>query len=227
MKIALLLVWLATPIGWLGWHYGPGQEALKLDASDRAVKQAVAATEVQEQLQAFDAAVAALPKSATAQARRVRLARCETLMANRQLPQARKELEALYGEMKDDSAADSAQLERVQEELASAKYYMTWLMRLEGLSQEEWEPEIESSRQHFRLLAEKGISGKDRYQEKLESSIRLARMDLTELQGLPLPGCCKGCCSGKCKSQAKRPPEKKSTDSRSAGGNQIVDGEGS
>jgi predicted negative regulator of RcsB-dependent stress response len=227
MKIALLLIWLATPIGWLSWHYGPGQEALKLDASDRAVKKALAATDAENQFKAWDAAVGALPKSATAQARRLRLARCETLVGNRQLPQARKELEALYGEMKDDPAVEAAEIEPVQEQLASAKYYTTWLMRLEGLPQEEWEPEVESARQHFRLLAEKSSVGKDRYQEKLESAIRLARMDLTELQGLPLPGCCKGCCSGKCKSQAKKPPEKKSTDSRSAGGNQMVDSEGS
>ena len=98
---------------------------------------------------------------------------------------------------------------------------------MEGLPQEEWEPEIESSRQHFRLLAEKSSADKNGYQEKLESAIRLARMDLTELQGLPLPGCCKGCRSGKCSSQAKKPPQKKLEDSRGAGGNQMVDSEGS
>jgi hypothetical protein len=103
---------------------------------------------------------------------------------------------------------------------------MTWLMRLEGLPQEEWEPEIESARQHFRQLAEKGTGGKERYQEKLESAIRLARMDLTDLQGQPLPCNCKGCCSGKSNKQAKKPTEKKK-DSRAAGGNQIVDGDGS
>lgn len=227
MKIVLLLTWLAMPIGWLGWHYGPGQEALKLDASDRAAKEALVATEPEDQLKAWDAAIASLPKSAGAQARRLRLARCESLMQGRQLPQARKELEALYSELKEDPQAEAAVFERVQEELAGTKYYMAWLMRLEGLPQEQWEPEIESSRQHFRLLAEKGTEGKDRYQEKLESAIRLARMDLTELQGQPLPGCCKGCCSGKCNRPAKKPPENKPKDSRSAGGNQAVDPEGS
>jgi hypothetical protein len=227
MKIALLLTWLAIPIGWLGWHYGPGQEALKLDASDRAVKEALAAAQTEDQLRAWDAAVAALPKSATAQARRLRLARCETLANNRQLPQARKELEALYNEMKEDPNAEVSVLERTQEELAGAKYYMTWLMRLEGLTQEEWEPEIESARQHFRLLAEKGTAAKERYQEKLESAIKLARMDLTELQGLPLPCKCQGCCSGKCNAPAKKPLDRKPQDSRSAGGNQVIDREGS
>jgi hypothetical protein len=52
-------------------------------------------------------------------------------------------------------------------------------------------------------------------------------MDLAELQGQALPGCCKSCCSGKCNKPAKKPMDKKPKDSRSAGGNQIVDPEGS
>ena len=227
MKIVLLLTWLAIPVGWLGFHYGPGQEALKLDVSDRSVMEALTADNTEDQLKAWDAAIAALPKSATAQAQRLRLARCEVLAQGRQLPQARKELEALYSELKEDPKAEVAVFERVQEELAGAKYYMTWLMRLEGLPQEEWEPEIESARQHFRHLAEKGTTGKERYQGKLESAIRLARMDLTELQGQPLPGCCNGCCSGKCNKPAKKPMDKKPKDSRNAGGSQAIGTEGS
>jgi hypothetical protein len=226
MKLTFVLTWLALPMGWLSWHYGPGQEALKLDASDRAVKQALDADFTEDQLAAWDAAISALPKDATAQARKLRFARTHALTKGRQLPQAQKELETLYQEMKDDPSAEKAVLEGVQEQLATSKYYMTWLMRLEGLPQEDWEPEIESARQHFRLLAEKGTAGKERYQEKLESAIKLARMDLTDLQGLPLPKQCKGCCSGKCDKPAKKPTEKKK-DSRSAGGNQVVDGEGS
>ena len=62
-------------------------------------------------------------------------------------------------------------------------------MRLEGVSRAEWEPEIEAARQHYALL-ENGagsVADKGRYQYDLASAIRLARMDLTELQGLPLP----------------------------------------
>src|SRR6478609_8717846 len=123
MKIVLLLTWLAMPMGWLGWHYGPGQEALKLDASDRAVKQAMTASTPEAQLAAWDSAIGALPQSAKAQAWRLRLARCVTLTENRQLPQARKELEALYGEMKDAPEASGVELQRVQEQLASAQYH--------------------------------------------------------------------------------------------------------
>ena len=140
MKTAFFLTWLALPVGWLGWHYGPGQDSLKLDASDRAAQQAMAADFTEDQLKAWDAAIAALPKSATAQARRLRLARCNALANGSQLPQARRELETFYSEMKDDPSAEAAVLEGAQEELAGAKYYMTWLMRLEGLPQENTIP---------------------------------------------------------------------------------------
>jgi hypothetical protein len=76
--------------------------------------------------------------------------------------------------------------------LANAQYYMTWLMRLEGLSRDVWEPEIEAARQTYRLLADQATAGGDdqaakSQRENLEASIRLARMELSELQGLPLP----------------------------------------
>ena len=56
----------------------------------------------------------------------------------------------------------------------------------------KWEPEIESARQNYRMLAETAEqSGQaevaDKQKENLEAAIRLARLDLGELQGLPLP----------------------------------------
>ncbi len=76
--------------------------------------------------------------------------------------------------------------------LANSQYYMTWLMRLEGLAKEVWEPEIESARQHFRVLGEEARQNGDLRlakisDEDLEAAIRLSRLDLAELQGLPLP----------------------------------------
>ena len=96
------------------------------------------------------------------------------------------------GELSGDTAADPKLLDEARGALANAQYYTTWLMRLEGRSREEWEPEIEASRQNYKLLAEKsagstGVQAASPARENLESAIRLARMDLTELQGLPLP----------------------------------------
>jgi hypothetical protein len=90
-------------------------------------------------------------------------------------------------------------------------------MRLEGLGPEEWEPEIEAARQAYKLLAEDSQKRGDepaakKYREDLESAIRLARMDLSELQGLNLPRQCNGCCSckgnGRKPGVAKQPPQK-------------------
>jgi hypothetical protein len=65
-------------------------------------------------------------------------------------------------------------------------------MRLEGQGREVWEPEAESARQNYKMLAEDAAKKGDapavrKHREDLEASIRLARMDLSELQGLPLP----------------------------------------
>ena len=113
-------------------------------------------------------------------------------MLAKQLPVAHQDLAGLVDELKDDARADPKLLAEARSALANAQYYMTWLMRLEGLPREAWEPEIEAARQTYRLLAEQAASAGDekaasRNRDDLESAIRLARLDLGELQGLPLP----------------------------------------
>ena len=122
-------------------------------------------------------------------------------------------------------------------------YYAAWLMRLEGACADEWTLETEQARQHFRLLAEDAQAHGEpaaKHQENLEATIRLARMDLSELKGLPLPKECQNCsnCSGKCRSQreSRSKVPKKSDDARqevqeekqkSAGQNDRPEGSGS
>jgi hypothetical protein len=195
MKLTFLLIWLSVPVVWAAWHYGPGQEALKRDRSDLALvlaKKDAATQDYAAAIAGYDAALAALPKAEVAQARRIRLARARALVDGHQLPAGHRELEALFEELSGDPQAEPDVLNGTREALANAKYYRTWLMRLEGHAREVWEPEIESARQHFRHLTEQSTqvltaSDKKRYQENLESTIKLARMDLAELQGLPLP----------------------------------------
>ena len=108
------------------------------------------------------------------------------------LPEARRDLEVLVDELASDSAVDPALLTDARSTLASAQYYNTWLQRLEGTPREEWEREIEASRQNYKLVAEEQAARGNpalamSAREDLEASIRLARMDLGELQGLPLP----------------------------------------
>ena len=113
-------------------------------------------------------------------------------MMFKQLPDAQRELLALVDEINNDPKADPTLQRDAREALANAQFYMTWLMRLEGQPREIWEPEIEASRQNYRLLAEQAEGRKDaastqRAKEDLESAIRLARLDIKDLQGLPLP----------------------------------------
>jgi hypothetical protein len=234
MKLILITLWLAVPLAVAAYHFGPGQELLKSDAAAghlAAAATAAADGDHKAAIAAYDSALTALPAGALAEARQVRLARAKERLPSGQLPEAHDELVALFAELAADPTADPVLKRETQTALASAKYYLAWLMRLEGGAEEQWKPEIEAARQHFRHLAEEAEAGGQTalvttQRENLESAIRLARMDLTELQGLPLPKQCKNCKSGKCQSKApakKSPPK----DSRGASKTQGPDQSGS
>ena len=113
-------------------------------------------------------------------------------MLDRQLPEANAALKELVDQIEADKSADSKLRDDARAALASSQYYMTWLMRLEGLGADDWEPEIENARQTYRLLAEQAEARGDtvsakKHREDLESAIRLSRMELAQLQGLDLP----------------------------------------
>jgi hypothetical protein len=195
MRGLLLVVWLLIPVLAGAYHYGPGQEQLKLDDAARLVAQAeghAAAQAWAEADAAYEEALKLLPAERVAETRRLRLERAKAQMLAKKLPIANQELQSLVAELRDDAEADQHLLAEARSALANSQYYLTWLMRLEGLGKDLWEPEIEAARQTYRLLAEQAESACDapaagKHREDLESAIRLARMDLSELQGLPLP----------------------------------------
>jgi len=140
----------------------------------------------------YEEALALLPADRQAEARRIRLERAKSQMQAEALPTAHQDLKDLVQELTSDPSANQELLAESRAALANAEYYVTWLMRLEGYVREDWEPEIEAARQNFKLLAEQAEAKGDfvaakKHEEDLESAIRLARMDLAELQGLPLP----------------------------------------
>ena len=195
MRMALLVSWLIIPVAAGAYHFGPGQQRILLDDAQALIEQAQhdaaneqwAAAETKYQL-AFEL----LPSDRVRDQRRVRIERAKAQMMVKKLPVAHQDMKALVKEMQEDEDADPDLLNESRQVLANSQYYITWLMRLEGKSKSEWEPEIESARQTFRLLAYEAEKSGDqataeRNQKDLESSIRLARMDLSELQGLPLP----------------------------------------
>jgi hypothetical protein len=195
MRVLLLAGWLLIPLGAAAWHYGPGKHYQQLDAVARVLANAdrlAAAEQWADAVAQYEEALKLLPAGRTADARRIRLERAKAQMLARQLPEAHAELKALDAEVAGDPAAEPALRDEVRSALASSRYYMTWLMRLEGEPREVWEPEVEAARQAYRLLAEGADASGDaaaarKHREDLESAVRLARLELSELQGLPLP----------------------------------------
>lgn len=234
MRGVLLAVWVLVPVLASAYHYGPGQQQMQLDEVQAllvAARLHVAQGQHDKAVDDFTAALAKMPAERETETRRVRVERAKAMLLSQQLPKAFDELTLLIPELQKDPRTDPALLADARQSLANAQYYLTWLMRLEGDPRTEWEPEIEGARQAYRLLAEQAQARGDaakvkEHQEDLEATIRLARMDLSELQALPLPSQCKGCCSGQCQCKGKgkgkpkgagKTPEKKQGDEQARG----------
>lgn len=195
MRILLLVFWLLLPVGALAFHLGPGQNHLKLDTASQLLQLADQESKAKKWNAAqahYEQVLQLLPITKLETANRVRLELAKVQMNNKQLPVAHKELQGLVDSLVQDESSDPELLSEARSTLANSRYYMTWLMRLEGLPREEWEPEITAAQQSYRLLAKQADEQGDSesfvvHTEDLESAIRLARMDLGELQGLPIP----------------------------------------
>lgn len=209
MKKLVLFAWLLLPVGAFAYHYGPGQELSRADAAASSLARAETAAAKARAIAAKDGdgaareawaeadeaygdALNALPSGRVQESRSIRLERAKAQMFLSKLPEVRRDLEGLVEELAGDASTDARLLDDARGTLANAKYYMTWLMRLEGAPREDWEKEIESSRQIYKLLAEQAEAQGDgkaalRAKEDLESAVKLARAELHDLQGLPLP----------------------------------------
>jgi hypothetical protein len=196
MRNLLLVTWLALPIGAWAYHEGPGQDRLALEAADAVLVAAHAAADGADwkgAVKRYEEALKALPKDPDAfdqrTAQRIQIELNKARMLASDLPTAREELETLVEQMTGEPKTDPQLLAEARQALARAQFYSTWLMRLEGLDRAEWEPEIEAARQNYRLLAEQAgdAEAKQKHQGDVEAAIRLARMEIEDLQGLPLP----------------------------------------
>lgn len=195
-RILLLTGWLLLGVaGAVAHWYGPGVSRTKLDqvaAHLAKAEEGASRKDYEASIEEYDAALKILPEGHLAEARKIRLEKAKAQMLNKQLPEAHGDLRALVDELTADSTADAMLIAEARSAQANSQYYMTWLMRLEGQGREVWEPEAESARQNYKMLAEDAAKKGDdsscqKHREDLEASIRLARMDLSELQGLPLP----------------------------------------
>ena len=195
MRVLLIVAWLFVGLGGIIYHYGPGQEKLEIDRVSGLLDEARQFAQSEDwgnAVNAFDNVLSELPGDKVDESRRVTLELAKVQMMAAQLPKARETLQGLLDDLRNDESGDSKLIADVQSTLANSQYYMTWLMRLEGLPEDEWMPEIEAARQHYTQLTKTAESTGNQELlstslEDLESAIRLARMDLSELQALPLP----------------------------------------
>ena len=195
MRVLLIVAWLFVGLGGVIYHFGPGQEKLEVDRVNQIMFEArtnVEGSDFASAVEKYDEVLAALPSEKKQESRDIILEKAKAQMMAAQLPKARESLASLLDDIRQDESVDPAFTSEVQSTLANSQYYMTWLMRLEGRPEEEWEPEIQAARQHYTQLTQRAEELGDeelltRSAEDLESTIRLARMDLNELQALPLP----------------------------------------
>jgi len=234
MKILILTFWCLVPLGLVAFHYGPGQKGIALDRAGDHLSLAesrVKSEKWTEAIDAYERALGALPKDRVSEARKIRLEIAKARMQSGQLPQARTDLEQLAKELEGDPSADHMTRDEALATLASSRFYMTYLMKLEGLPEAEWEPEIEAARQERKLLVQRAKdagddAGSAKHADDLESAIKLARTDPAELYGKPIPKQCSNCKSGKCKKPSAKPATKQK-DARDASAGPPIDGEGS
>jgi uncharacterized membrane protein YccC len=196
MRNILLVSWLLLPIGAWAYHEGPGQDRKALESTDAVLVAAFEAADsgrFKDAVAKYEEALKTLPKNpdavqkSTMQRLQIELAKARMQASG--LPTAREELATLVDQMQSEKATDPRLLREARQALARSQFYTTWLMRLEGMDRREWEPEIEAARQNYRLLAEQAKSPEEQKQLQgdVEASIRLARMEIEDLQGLPLP----------------------------------------
>ena len=189
----LTTLWLLLPVAALVWHLQIGRRHLAADRAAEEVAVAQAAVQRGDHREAatrFAAAVAALPVGHPGRDT-LEVAQATQTVAAGSIAEGLEALEGLVARLA--SGADRSLADDARAELAGAHYHAAWRMRLEGAASDEWLIEAEAARQHYRLLAETAPEA-EAATRNLESTVRLERMDLSELQGLKLPTSCKNCC---------------------------------
>ena len=155
MRILMIVGWLFVGLGGAIFHFGPGQKHLEVDEVNLVLndaRQCVVEEDWSQAVELFDAVLADIPDDKVAESRGVLLEKAKCQMMAAKLPEARKTLSGLLEEIREDDTTKKEFVADVQSALANSQYYMTWLMRLEGLPEEEWKPEIEAARQHYTQL---------------------------------------------------------------------------
>ena len=191
MRKILFLIWFVLPLFFLTYHFTKGTKNAVKDQAQELIEQAYDHYEKEEYGEAiefFDLALSKLTDEDIPTQRRLRLERAKARIQNSELPKAREEIQTLIKGLGDDENDAQKLLRDARSAFAYSRYYMTYLMKLEALPNEIWEPEIEAARQEYKLLAQQSEGAESEgYAQDLESSIRLARADIDDLTGRAIP----------------------------------------
>ena len=157
MRRLLLIGWLMLlPLGGL-YHLVAGPHHREMDVIGDSLAEArrlVGEEDWHKAVPKFELALQNLPEELLTESRQLRLELAQAKMNAAKLPEAHGELKELLDELLADKTTDGQLEQQVRESLANSQFYMTWLMRLEGMPASKWEPEIESARQNYKMLAE-------------------------------------------------------------------------
>lgn len=211
-------LWLALPGLAVALLYGPGREELRsADAGGlvRLAERRESAGDWQQASECYVAALAALPVEANVDRRKLEVCLGRALVQAGNLVEGQERLERTLAELIEADQANAPVARDARYELATASYYAAWIMRMEGGTAEEWKPEAEAARQHFRWLAEtasetpanssSGVPGESNaFERSVEATIRLEQMDLSELRAKSKPKNCPNCKNGLCQKKRKQ-----------------------
>ena len=216
MRTLVLLGWLMVPVVFGAYHYGPGQERLRLDDAAGVLAEAdrlAAAEQWQAAVTRYDEAQALLPEGRVDDVRRIRLKRAKVQMFAHQLPEANAALAGTGRPVAGRQDGQPGASRRGPRGSGQRPVLHDVAHAARGAERRRMGARDRDARQTYRLLAEQAEAAGDpqsarRHREDLESAIRLARLEVGELQGLAIPSQCQGCKSGQCKKPGKRAGKK-------------------
>jgi hypothetical protein len=204
--------WFALPALAFALHYGPGRDWLRRADAAWLVRSAEWHGKLGDWERASEryvAALATLPIDAVVERQKLEVCLGRALVQRGNLVEGQDRLEKTLAELIQTNQGDAAVARDARYELATASYYAAWIMRLEGATAEEWKPEAEAARQHFRLLAETTkdlpvTGGSNAFERSVEATVRLEQMDLSDLRAKSLPKNCPNCKNGLCQKKRKQ-----------------------
>ncbi|GAA4441761.1 hypothetical protein [Bremerella cremea] len=202
MKLIVFTIWILVAVAGLAYHFGPGQGQMTRDQISRQLAAAhrhALDGEYDSALPLYDQALSKLPSEQRAKVFEVRIEKAKLQIEAGATPKAYADLVEMAPLVLPDKQLPASLKNELTSALGAAEFYGTWIMRLEGKPKEVWLPFAESSRQRFRYLSEATAPNSDdalTYRQNLERVIRLERMTIEELQGMPLPPAVSNAMSG-------------------------------